>query len=174
MLLDGNPTQGSFPSISTSKLILNAMSIQDAQAYSDILSHPGTWHYLTESGPVNLEAAEAKILRNQQYAKEAKALYWAIRNHSFEFLGYIAAFHVDDDRAAISYGIHPRFRRKGYASQALERMLAWKGLAHKDLELATHLDNEASFQLLGKMGLSYEGILERPQGKRHVFLRKKR
>ena len=174
MLLDGNPRPGPFPSLSTPGLMLNAMNKQDAQAYSDILSHLSSWHYLTESGPVSLEAAEAKIERNHRYAEEGKAYYWAIRNHAQVFVGYIAAFHLADGRAAISYGIHPNFRRRGYASQALGLIFDWEGLAHKELELATHLDNEASFHLLGKMGLSYEGILERPRGKRHVFIRKKR
>ena len=174
MLIDGNPSEGAFPSLHAPELMLNAMNKRDAQAYSDILSHPSTWHYLTESGPVSLEAAEAKIERNHRYAEEGKAFYWAIRNHAQVFLGYIAAFHLGEGRAAISYGIHPNFRRKGYASKALGLILDWDGLAKKELELATHLDNEASFHLLKKMGLNYEGILERPQGKRHVFIRKKR
>ncbi|MEM8891705.1 MAG: GNAT family N-acetyltransferase [Bacteroidota bacterium] len=164
----------SFPRLKSSELFLNEMGIQDAQAYADILSDRYTWHYLTESGPVDVNEAEKKIARNHQFALEGKAIYWAIRNHNHKFLGYIAAFHLDDKRAAISYGIHPHFRRKGFASKALQIILDWEVLAEKELELATHLDNVASFQLLGKMGLSYEGILERPQGKRHVFIRKKR
>lgn len=172
MYSDGKSEDLSFPKLTSSKLVLDEMNIQDAQAYSDILSEPDTWHYLTESGPVDLEMAAAKIERNHAYAEDGKAFYWAIRNHEYVFLGYIAAFHLGENRAAISYGVHPLFRRKGYASQALRLLFAWEGLEGKELELATHLDNTASFELLRKMGLSYAGILERPQGKRHVFIRK--
>ncbi|MDW3645731.1 MAG: GNAT family N-acetyltransferase [Bacteroidia bacterium] len=166
-------TKEKFPQISSKDLILNEMNFLDAQAYSDILSEPETWHYLTESGPVDLKAAEEKIERNSTFAKEGKAFYWAIRDHRYQFLGYIAVFHLNEERAAISYGIHPDFRRKTFASKALKLILKWEGLAEKELELATHLDNEASYQLLTKMGLSYQGILARPQGSRHVFIRKK-
>ncbi|MEL6250663.1 MAG: GNAT family N-acetyltransferase [Bacteroidota bacterium] len=164
----------SFPKISSSELLLDSMSIQDARAYSEILSEPETGHYLTESGPLNEEAAAKKIERNQNLQEEGKAIYWAIRKPNHEFLGYIAAFYLDGERAAISYGIHPDFRRKGFAYRALKMILDWEGLAEKELELATHLDNVASFELLNKMGVSYQGILNMPQGLRHVFIRKKR
>ena len=53
---------------------------------------------------------------------------------------------------------------------ALKMVLAWDELKNKSIQLATHLENQASFQMLSKLGIPYLGIQETPFGKRHVFI----
>ena len=148
---------------------LLAMQLQHAKGYSDILSDPETWHFLTESGPVDEQAARAKIIRNQEVSAEGKSLYWSILNAADTFVGYIAIHNYQNEKVSISYGIHPAHRRKGIASHILTGLLKWKGLKNKKAEMATHVENVASYQLLSGMDLNYEGVVETPFGKRHVF-----
>lgn len=147
------------------------MKLSHARGYSDILSEKGTYHFLTEAGPVDHQTAIEKIKSNRRAAFSGTSAYWSVIRKT-EFLGFIAVHGLSSDEVAISYGIHPKHRRKGIATQSLKTVLEWNGLQGKKVNLATHTDNPASYQMLSKMGLSYQGIQQTPFGERHVFAKK--
>ncbi|MEM7370113.1 MAG: GNAT family N-acetyltransferase [Bacteroidota bacterium] len=160
-----------FPILSHERFSLSRMQMSHAEGYSDILSEKSTYHYLTASGPVNPQQAIQKIRKNQRACRKGSSLYWSILGNDGSFLGYIAAHNLQQSEVALSYGIHPAFRRQGYGSAALKVLLFWKGLTNKRIQLATHLDNHASFRLLSNMALSYQGVQKTSIGDRHVFIR---
>lgn len=157
------------PAISPNLFLVN-MDPSHAVGYSDILSEADTYHFLSESGPVDVETARLKIQSNQVSTQSGKSIYWSIVGWDQVFRGFLAIHGFQAEQVAISYGIHPDFRRKGIASSVVKAVLEWGGLAHKKINLATHVENTASFQLLSQMELSYQGIQETPFGKRHVFM----
>lgn len=160
-----------FPILSHKHFSLVRMETSHAQGYSDILSEEGTFHYLTASGPVSPQQAAQKIRKNQQACRKGNSLYWSIQRKDGAFLGYLAAHNLQQSEVALSYGIHPAYRRQGHGSAALKLVLAWEGLVNKDVQLATHLDNQASYRLLSSLDLSYQGIQKTSFGERHVFIR---
>lgn len=151
-------------------LSLINMDISHAVGYSDILSEASTYHFLSESGPVDVEAARLKIQSNQASNAAGTSIYWSIIGSDQVFRGFLAIHGFQEEEIAISYGIHPDFRRKGIATTVLRAVLRWEGLAQKKVQLATHVENMASFKLLSRMEVKYQGIQETPFGKRHVFI----
>ncbi len=158
-----------FPTVRGDRCLLTKMRYEHAQGYSDILSEPSTYAYLTESGPVSKTAALAKIRRNRSAFDPARSIYWSITDRQDQFLGFVALHNFQTAAVAISFGVHPRHRRKKVATRVLQAVLGWKGLRDRTVEMATHLDNIASFALLTRLTLPYMGILSTPFGKRHVF-----
>lgn len=169
--LDGHLLEINCPLLEGDHVLLRNMQLADAQGYSDILSDEETYRFLTESGLVDKAQARQKIIANQQATQEGRSIYWSITGEDAEFLGFLAIHSFQAETAAISYGIHPAHRRKGIASAALKRVLAWEEIENKTVQMATHLDNQASFEMLSRMDVSYLGVMETRFGQRHVFER---
>ena len=158
-----------FPQIESPDLSLINMKFSHATGYSDILSEPSTFQFLTESGPQNREKALDKIITNRHGFDIGKSIYWSMIDKAGNFLGYLAIHQSHTPKVSISYGVHPAFRRQGLASKALEMVLDHEMLRGKTIEMATHLDNDASFEMLSKMNVPYQGISHTRFGERHVF-----
>ncbi|MEL6194474.1 MAG: GNAT family N-acetyltransferase [Bacteroidota bacterium] len=150
------------------EIFLVDMEESHASGYAEILSDPATWHFLTDSGPKSEAECLEKIRRNIQSTQEGAARYWSIIREE-GFVGFMAIHSLNQEEVAISYGVRPSHRRKGIALAALHEVLAWKGLSGKRISIATHKENEASFNLLQKTGIPYEGIHTTNGGPRHVF-----
>jgi RimJ/RimL family protein N-acetyltransferase len=143
-----------------------------AKKYSDILSEEGTFHFLTESGPVTEIQARKKISLNSKSYESGKSVYWSLLGVEGQFFGFIAVHNLQGERVFISYGIHPSQRRKGYGSEGLKTVLNWDFLKGKEIEMAVHKENEPSFRMLSKMDLDYLGVRKTVNGDRHVFTTK--
>lgn len=158
-----------FPELRGKELQLIMLDIQHVKGYSDIMSDPDTFHFLTDSGPLSEQKARLKIEARKEAFIKGNAIYWAIVNFDRDFLGFLAIHNYDQEMIAISYGVHPAHRRKGVAYRAMKMVMNWEGVNGKELEIATHEENEASFGLLTKLGLKYEGLKDKGVGKRHIF-----
>ena len=150
------------------EIILEDMEESHASGYAEILSDPVTWHFLTDSGPKSKAECLEKISRNIQSTQEGTARYWSIIREE-RFVGFMAIHNLNQEEVAISYGVRPSHRRKGIALAALQEVLAWKGLNGKRISIATHKENEASFNLLQKAGIPYEGFRTKEGKTRHIF-----
>lgn len=111
-----------------------------------------------------------KIKKNVLAFRHGTARYWYILTEENEFAGFIAVHNLQEEEIAISYGVRPVYRRKGIASSALLELLRWEGIQHKRIVLTTHKENEASFNMLQKLNLTYKGLKETGMGMRHVFV----
>ncbi len=166
-VIDGN----SFPALKSGNISLIKMKFSHSNGYSDILSDPNTYHFLTESGPIDEQKALNKITRNRNSFDTGNSIYWSITNNNNDFMGFVAIHNFHQHNTVLSFGVHPSFRRQGIASKTINIILNWDGLKGKSVELATHLENHASFNLLSKMNLLYKGLNDTKFGQRHVFIR---
>lgn len=158
-----------FPILRSGRVSLQPMDATHAKWYSDILSEEGTFHFLTETGPVTEIQAKEKISVNAQSYALGKSVYWSILGIEAQFLGFIAVHNLQGERVFISYGIHPSQRRKGFGTEGLKTVLNWDVLKGKEIEMAVHKENEPSFRMLSKLDLEYLGVRETINGARQVF-----
>lgn len=158
-----------FPKLRVGKISLDKMKLSHAKSYSDLLSDAMSHKYLTESGAVSEGLAKEKIIRNRNLYDTGDSIYWSIQGELEIFLGYIAVHNYNQKEVSISFGIHPAYRRQGLATLGLKTVLDWEGLYGKTVRLATHKENTASYQMLSKMNLSYQGFQSTKFGERHIF-----
>lgn len=161
-----------FPQLAGHDLSLVKMKFSHAIGYSRILSEPGTYHFLTETGPVGEQQASQKIATNRNAFDQGRSIYWSIVGERGAFMGFLAVHAFQQPEVAVSFGIHPDFRRRGIATKALKLVLGWSKLQGRLIKMATHPENEASFRLLSKLDLIYEGLNQTDFGVRHVFRNK--
>ena len=158
-----------FPILGSGKLRLVKMKLSHAKGYSDILSEPQTYQYLTDGPPVDEAGAKHKIITNRNACDTGRSIYWSIEGEGDGYLGFIAIHNYHAEKVFISYGVHPAHRRKGVATQSLNIVLNWSGLKGKEIELGTHKENTASYKLLSKLDVKYAGFKQTKFGERHVF-----
>jgi len=75
-------------------------------------------------------------------------------------------------RAELGYTVRPPFRRRGYASEAAQAMMAWALSRHgvERLYLSISPDNEASIGMAAKLGFRHVGEqVDEEDGLEHVF-----
>ncbi len=90
-----------------------------------------------------------------------KGVQLAIKNRLTDgLLGDIFLNQVDN-YCWLGYTIHPKYSRKGYIYEAINGIIDWLKTKHIHLiKACTHPKNEASIQLLIKLGFQPDGMLE--------------
>jgi len=157
------------PSLRIGDFGLEEMKLSHSKKYSEILSEPNKYQFLTESGPIDEEQASLKVIRNRRLSSRRESIYWSIIGINQEFIGFLGIHNYQSPKVFLSYGIHPNYRRRGIASTVLKGLLNWKELDGKTKVMAIHIENNASYEMLKKLDLNYQGIKIMRQGKRHVF-----
>ncbi len=158
-----------FPVLRTHRTTLGEMRLLHARGYSEILSDSETYRFLSEHGPVDRETAKKKIIRNVQSFYDGRSIYWSIINDENKFIGFVAIHNWDKEEVPLSFGIHPAYRRQGFAREAVLVVLRWAGQRRRRVTMSTHLDNGPSFRFLSSLNLHYEGKADTKFGQRHVF-----
>ena len=163
-----------FPEMRAGAWSLTRMKFSHARGYSAILSDPETYQFLSETGPIGESQALKKIKSNRKNFDIGRSIYWSIQDDNGIFFGFVAVHNYAEENVALSFGIHPGYRRLGIATEVLQRVLHWRGLETKKIAMSTHMENNASYLLLQKLGLHYEGIKSTAFGHRHVFTKIRR
>lgn len=111
--------------------------------------------------PLPPGAAEAMIMGAQ--ADDRADVIWALdgtRTGLSELLGVIHLTPVSEDRAEISYWVAPAFWNAGYASEAVEALLAANPMALKTVFASVFQSNPHSARVLTRAGFEYIGDAE--------------
>lgn len=151
----------SFPTLSTTRLILRQVRLTDA---ADVLIFRGDPYVQHFNGPVFESVGEAEDLireLHQEFVAE-RGLGWAVSlKQSGRVIG-LFSFHGWNRyhrRADVGYDMARDCWGQGYASEALGTMLGF-GFARMDLnrvEAQTIADNHESVRLLKRLGFQREG-----------------
>jgi [ribosomal protein S5]-alanine N-acetyltransferase len=153
-----------FPILETERLILREITEEDAESILACFSKNEVIRYY---GLEKLESIDQAVTIVQSFANnylEKKGIRWGIeRKDTKELIGTIGfnAWVPKHKRAEIGYEIQPEHWRKGYASEALSKILTYgfEVLKLTRVGAVVFTENEASNDLLTKIGFQREGVL---------------
>ncbi|WP_059173077.1 GNAT family N-acetyltransferase [Bacillus sp. FJAT-27445] len=153
-----------FPVLETERLILREIVKEDAAGIFACFSNEHVIRFYGQERLKTIDQAESFVdFFNKNY-HEKRGIRWGIeRKETVGIIGTIGfnAWSPKHKRAEIGYELHPGHWRKGYVSEALEKVIS-HGFKKMDLNrigAVVFLENEASNNLLIKAGFQREGIL---------------
>lgn len=116
--------------------------------------------YITDSGHISAAQVPDLISRNQTLFVQGRAIYWALE-YQASFIGYVALHSPDEPTPALSYAICRRWRRQGFAAEAIAAVCryAFLALGAREVVARTHLHNQPSALLLVKLGFVHTGVV---------------
>jgi RimJ/RimL family protein N-acetyltransferase len=154
------------PALETPRLILRAAVPADAPALQRVNSHPEVAAgSLTMPHPYHLSDAEEAIRRFlRRRAEGVAACYVITLRQSGELIGDIhMRFDDANSRAGMGYSISPPHWNRGYATEAVHRLIRDAVLERPSpvnrVFAEFYADNPASGRVLEKCGLQREGVL---------------
>ncbi|WP_155590823.1 GNAT family N-acetyltransferase [Lysinibacillus cavernae] len=153
-----------FPILETERLRLRELTQEDAPAIFRCFSNEAVTRYYGQEPFVDKQQAEQLVKQFANNFEGKRGIRWGIeRKDTNEVIGTIG-FHLwlaAHKRAEIGYEIHPDYWRQGYTKEAVQKAITY-GFEHLNLNrigAVVFLENEASNQLLMKLGFQQEGIL---------------
>ncbi|MDF2787095.1 MAG: acetyltransferase [Neobacillus sp.] len=153
-----------FPTLETKRLKLIEITPIYAESIFKILSLEEVTRYYGTDTFTSIEEAKKLIDMFQKNFYEKRSMRWGIvlkKNNKFIGTLGLNGLQLKNKKAEIGYEIHPSYWRKGYTSEAINEVLRYSYL---ELELnrigaVVYLENEASSNLLEKLGFKKEGVL---------------
>ncbi|MED3689869.1 GNAT family protein [Peribacillus butanolivorans] len=155
-----------YPILETERLILREITKEDAEGIFACFSNENVTRYYGQETLENIEEAEKFVDFFSNNYNEKRGIRWGIEKKETKgIIGTIGfnAWLPKHKRAEIGYEIHPEQWGKGYASEAVSRVLTY-GFDVMNLTrigAVIFLNNEASNKLLTNIGFQKEGVLKK-------------
>lgn len=155
------------PQIHTERLDLEAVRPQHADEVWQQIDDERMWRYFEDQRPPTVDALRRRYENWERGSLSGDQIWlnWMCRERSSGLVvGGVQATAVPRERyALVAYGIYPRFRRKGYAREATQAIIA---CAHKQYHIdrfVAEMDtrNEPSYRLAESMGFTRVDTQER-------------
>lgn len=142
-----------FPILTTERLTLRQLSLDDQQAIFDLRSDAAINQYLDRALCKTIEEAQQFIEKINDAIKNNNALYWAISlNKTNTLVGTICLFDFSDehDSCEIGFELMPIFQGQGIMKEAAQAVITYvfQTLQYKKIVACTHHDNQKSTLLL--------------------------
>lgn len=153
-----------FPVLETEMLKLREITEEDSEGIFACFSNDSVTRFYGQDTLTEIAQAERFVDFFSKSYKEKRGIRWGIeRKGTKGIIGTIGfnAWLPKHKRAEIGYEIHPDYWRKGYTSEAISRVLTY-GFDVMNLTrigAVVFTENEASNELLTKIGFQYEGVL---------------
>ena len=153
-----------FPTLETERLILREITRDDAEVIFACFSNDYVTRFYGQDPIKNIDQARDFVDFFAENFKEKKGMRWGIETkREKELIGTIGfnAWSPKHKRAEIGYELHPDHWRKGYMNEAVSKILSYgsETLGLTRIGAVVFLENEASNNLLTKIGFQKEGIL---------------
>jgi len=154
-----------FPILDTERLVLRELTEHDAQEVLNCFSNPDVLRHYGQNPLTNLEQVKQIIKNFSKNYDEKRGIKWGIALKDQEnIIGTIGfqEWSTEHKRAEISYALFPESWGKGYAKEAVDRVVSF-GFQEMDLMrigAIVFTENEASNKLLTRLGFEKEGILK--------------
>lgn len=155
-----------FPILETERLVLREIKNEDADAIFSCFSNEQVMKYYGSDAFQTIEQAKDLIELFAKNYLEKRTIRWGIEvKDSNELIGTIGyhAWASKHRKAEIGYEIHPTYWRKGYVSEAIQKIIEY-GFKEMDLTrigAIIYLENDGSYKLLEKLGFQREGVLRK-------------
>ena len=111
------------------------------------------------------DLVEAEMEKTHRSLKKIDQIVWfdLIENESNKVIGS-CGFHnwvKEHKRAEIGYYLHPQYRKKGFISEAIAKVIEYgfKSMELIRIEACIDPDNEASMNVMNRFGFKKEGVL---------------
>jgi len=155
-----------FPVLNTDRLMLRELKINDAQAILNCFSNSDVLRHYGQNPLTSLDQVKHIINNFSKNYDEKRGIKWGIELKGQEgIIGTIGfqEWSTEHRRAEISYALFPESWGKGYAMEAVNRVISF-GFQEMDLVrigAIVFTENDASNKLLTKVGFEKEGILKK-------------
>ncbi len=157
--------QSLFPALTTQRLLLRKLEINDAPEIFSLRSDSRVNEYLDRPETTSLTEAKAFIEMITAGVDQNKNFYWAISlKADHKLIGTICLWNIDIENATIEVGYEllPAHQGKGLMHEALLKVIdyVFKTLAFKTIVAYTNAANKKSIKLLERNGFIANGIKE--------------
>ncbi|EJQ60119.1 GNAT family N-acetyltransferase [Bacillus mycoides] len=155
-----------FPKLETERLLLRELTLLDAEAMFHYFSKESVIRYFGMDSFENIEQAKTTIQTFRKRNEEGSVFRWGIEKKGTDQLIGTCGFHLINNhhkRAEIGYELDDTYWGQGYATEALQAMLAYgfETLHFIRIAAVVYIENEASRNLLKKIGFQEEGLLRK-------------
>ncbi len=165
--------QSSFPILTTTRLTLRQLSIDDSEAVLALRSDPAINKYLDRPLSSNTEDAINFINKVNENIEKNIAFYWAITlTETKTFVGTICLYDfAEKNSCEIGYELLPEFQRLGIMQEAVQIVVdfAFDILKLKKILAFTHHANQASSNLLEKFNFIKSTERDKENPKLFIF-----
>lgn len=153
-----------FPSLITNRLKLVEITHNHVDSLYEILSlEEVTRYYGTDRFTYLGEASRLIDMFNKNFFEKRGIRWGIILKENQKFIGTIGlnGLQMNNKRAEIGYELHPTYWRKGYISEAIEKVLqfSFENMDINRMGAVVYPENEPSLNLLMKLGFEKEGLL---------------
>lgn len=144
-----------FPILTTEKLTLRPLSIDDYQAIFDLRSDIEINKFLDRQPCKTIEDAKKFIIMIKENIEKGGTYYWAISlKDTKQLVGTICLFDFSNEKKSceIGYELMMKFQRQGIMQEALQAVInfVFQTLKLKKVIAFTHSENQNSTNLLLK------------------------
>ena len=157
-----NTLRDSHWTLETQRLLLNPMAEGDSQALFALLKVPEIHVFTGGHPPASADDVRAKVRRRESRRSPAGDelwLNWTLRlKADRSVVGYVQA-GVKDGNANLAWVVGVPFQRRGYASEASQRVLRWlrDDLGVREFRANIHPNHVASHRVARNIGLLKSG-----------------
>jgi ribosomal-protein-alanine N-acetyltransferase len=154
-----------FPKLTTERLVLRAVTMNDAQDLLVLRSDVDVMRYVPRNLAVSIEEIHAKIRMIEDAWHKNEGIFWVIveKPHN-KLIGTIGYWRIMEEhyRAEVGYLLHPAFQGKGIMFEALQAVMDY-GFTQMHLHsIEANIDplNTASRKLVEKAGFVQEAYFK--------------
>ncbi|MBL7894153.1 MAG: GNAT family N-acetyltransferase [Bacteroidia bacterium] len=154
-----------FPTLTTSRLILRNVTLNDAPEMQFMRSDERVMRYIDKERAKSLKEAEEFILLINNLEKENNAVTWAIctpENSKLQGTICLWNFKKPHYRAEVGYALHPDLQGKGLMNEALNAVLnyGFNTIKLHSIEAIVNPANDASIGILKKNNFKQEAYFK--------------
>lgn len=152
------------PTLNANRVSLRWIEASDAPALFEVFSDPEVTRYWSTPAMEDIHQAETLVASVHELFRKHQLYQWGVvRNDSNELIGTctLAALDARNRRSEVGFALARAHWKKGFMSEALERLLAFafEELALHRLEADVDPRNESSLGLLERLGFEREGYM---------------
>ncbi|HVE66843.1 MAG TPA: GNAT family N-acetyltransferase [Thermoanaerobaculia bacterium] len=149
-------------------------SLEDLPALHALWIDPDVRRFLWDGEVISRERA-AEVVRAGIDSFERHGFgFWAIREKRRKGLIGFCGFRFMEPGAEVEilYGIDPRLWGRGYATEAARGLLEWafRETGLRQVLAGADAPNRASFRVLKKLGMRYQGTRPTPAGEANYWI----
>jgi len=155
-----------FPVLHTDRLVLRELTVNDAQAILNCFSNPDVLRHYGQNPLTSLDQVRQIINNFSTNYDEKRGIKWGIElKGQAGIIGTIGfqEWSTEHKRAEISYALFPESWGKGYALEAVNKVISFGFQEMKLVRIGAIVftENDASNKLLTKAGFEKEGVLKK-------------